>query len=236
MYNVFNDVLTKQGGISIQGEVPIDLTYGYDPAITGYIHCYIDGVTPFLPYLGRTLEMKQLRAGIPALARGFTLPEISYNEITYTGMLNIREAAELVQGSEVSIRFIDTLDLALTNFFTNLFYAMRPLPLADANKQFAGDHSNLLVKSGWDYVNLGTLNILFFATDPALDMCTNAVACFGLWPKQLPKDHLNVEISQNDLYTFTQNFTVAYSYYNSDLISQGNQVLSMYRTLFDEIK
>lgn len=239
MNNIFEDVLTKQGGIIIAGNGEdswMDLSYGYHPAITGYVHCYIDGISPMLPAIGKTLKDKSFNNGFACLARGFTLPEVSHSEITYTGMLNIREPGELVQGSEISIRFIDTLDLALTNFFTNLFYAMRPLPLVGADESYESQHSNLLQKSGNNYVNHSTINILIFATDPNIDMCTNAMACIGLWPKQLPKDHLNVEIAQNDLYSFTQNFTVAYSYYNSDCLEQGNRVLNIYRTLYDEIK
>jgi hypothetical protein len=224
--NIFITPLTKQGG-AVFGEINSANIYGFDPSVIGYIHVYIDGIHPVLmEAAGNIFDTSRFRQAIPTLARGFTIPEYSIQEIDYAGMLHIRTPGQIQQGSELSIRFIDTHDLNLTNFYTRIIKELRPLPLENQDNSI---HKRLveLVGNGWK--SNTTMNALIFATDPGLDLVTNAVACFGLWPKGLPKDHLNVEIGDVSLYTFIQNFSSQYIYAGADLLDIGQDVLDQFR-------
>jgi len=211
--NLFSTPLTKQGGIIPHqiGDIP---HYGFDPSITGYIHIIIDGISPELIRAGSTMDKKSFPGAISTLSRGFTLPELSLNELSFNGMLNIKMPGGIQMGSELSVRFMDSQDLQLTNFFINLFNNMRPTPIQGVDDSI---HKRLTKLKGNDYELQSTHNALIFTTDPALDLVTSAVGCFGLWPKSFPKDHLNIEINNVELYTFTQNLSCSYVYTGAEL-------------------
>jgi len=211
--NLFSTPLTKQGGILPQqvGDIP---NYGFDPSIAGYIHIIIDGINPNFIKSGLTMDSFTFSGAISTLSRGFTLPELSINELSFNGMLNIKMPGGIQMGSELSIRFIDSHDLQLTNFYSYLFNNMRPTPIRGSDDEL---HKKLSKLKGNEYILQSTYNALIFTTDPALDLVTSAVGCFGLWPKSYPKDHLNIEISSIDLYTFTQNLSCSYIYTGAEL-------------------
>ena len=223
--NLFSTPLTKQGGILPHqiGDIP---NYGFDPSITGYIHIIIDGVSPNLIKSGYTMDKNSFPGAISTLSRGFTLPELSLNELTFNGMLNIKMPGGIQMGSELSIRFMDSQDLQLTNFFSNLFNNMRPTPIQGFDDSI---HKKLSKLKGIEYELQSTYNALIFTTDPALDLVTAAVGCFGLWPKSFPKDHLNIEINNVDLYTFTQNLSCSYIYTGPELKDLAQSKLNEFR-------
>lgn len=211
--NLFSTPLTKQGGIlpHVIGDIP---QYGFDPSITGYIHVIIDGINSNFIRAGSFMNKETFSGAISTLSRGFTLPELSLNELSFNGMLNIKMPGGIQMGSELSIRFIDSHDLQLTNFFIALFNAMRPTPINGVNDTM---HNRMTKLKGNSYELQSTYNALIFTTDPGLDLVTSAVGCFGLWPKSFPKDHLNIEINNVELYTFTQNFSCSYIHTGTEL-------------------
>ena len=212
MDNIFRTPLTKQGGVlfpETSGEI---LKYDFDPAVKGYIHVIIDGLTKEFINASKSIKSSDLYYAIPTLARGFVLPELSLNEIVYEGMVNIKRPGRLQVGSQLSIRFMDTQELNLTNLFISLLHNMRPQPISTNNNTI---HSELVKQYGNDYNYQATLNLLFFTTDPSLTVVTSAISTIGVWPTSMPKDHFETEIGDVTLHTFTQNFSV--SYINTDI-------------------
>jgi len=61
------------------------------------------------------------------------------------------------------------------------------------------------------------MNAIIFSTDPTCGKVTQATACFGLWPKKVPNEHLSIAIGDVSMFTFTQNLAVSYVYEGIDL-------------------
>jgi len=130
--NLFKTVLTKQGGAgftkSSEGRKSLEGQYDYDPAVSGYTHVYIDNIPKELEGVlpGAFKSTTELGYAIAALSREYVLPESNIESVTYSGMTQFQTPGALKCGSELSIRFIDTIDLQLSNFFRAYIQHLRP--------------------------------------------------------------------------------------------------------------
>jgi len=226
--NLFKTILTKQGGAgftkSSDGRTSLDGQYDYDPAVSGYTHVYIDNIPKemegFIP--GAFKSSTELGYAIAALSREYVLPETNIESVTYSGMAKFQTPGALKTGSELSIRFLDTVDLQLSNFFRAYNQHLRPKagrPTQSSSKTTSEAlHENLLELKGSEWQSKYHMNAVIFSTDPTCGKVTQATSCFGLWPKKNPNEHLSIAIGDVSVFVFTQNFSVSYIYEGTDLI------------------
>jgi len=185
------------------GEEQIVTVYNSDfsPGITGYTFAVFSRFST--PMLSSFFGM-DTPVSLATLSRGYTAPSISISETTYSGYEDYVIPGKLNVGKELSIRFVDSGDGALMDFFKIWFSIIKPM-----DKTSYRIHQQMTQKiQGALYKVLYYGSVILFSTDPTLSKVTDAVGFIDIWPTSYPMDILNVEISNTEAAYFTMNFKV----------------------------
>jgi len=195
--------LTRHSGVPLHlpGDEQFVSEYVADfaPAVTGYTYALFGSFgTEFLNQFFNS----STQIALATLSRGYTAPSVSINEVNYKGYEDYTIPGKLNVGKEVTIRFIDTQEGNLMDFFKSWFSIIKPM-----DRESYQIHQQMTKKiNGAIYQLLYYGSVVVFTTDPTLGRVIDAVGFIDMWPTSYPMDIMNIEISNVDLLTFSVNF------------------------------
>jgi len=195
--------LTRHSGVPLHlpGDEQFVSEYVADfaPAVTGYTYAIFGS---FSTELLNMFFNSDTQVALATLSRGYTAPNVSINDLIFKGYEDYSIPGKLTVSKEVSIRFIDTQEGSLMDFFKFWFSLIKPM-----DEQSYRLHQQMTKKiSGSVYQLLYYGSVIIFTTDPTLGKVIDAVGFIDIWPTNYPMDMMNIEISNVDLLTFTMNF------------------------------